>query len=340
MRRQIAGLYGILIVFNIVVWIWALHSLGRSSSLMGMALLAYSFGLRHAFDADHIAAIDNVTRKTMESGKRPLTIGLMFSLGHSTVVVLATAVIGQAADVMSAQLTLIRAIGEVLGTLFSTFFLFAVAATNLSALLSAVQAYMRRRDSSAGLDVPANAPRKLSGPLRRMLQSALANVTKRWHMYVLGLLFGLGFDTATEIGLLSLSAEQAAHGMSLGAMLVFPALFTAAMTVADATDGLLMVGAYGWGLGSAAGKLRYNIAVTTLSVAVAVVIGSLEGVRLLGRAMHMSGGVWASIGNACDAFSAIGVVVVALFLLAWGVAVTAARRRQAQGPFPASHIAR
>ena len=268
-RRNIGLLYGLLLLGNGAAWVCAFAAFGSQPALMGLAMLAYSFGLRHALDADHIAAIDNVTRKMMQAGKQPLAVGLMFSLGHSTIVVVATACIATAAGALHPRLTMLASIGGIAGTLISTLFLLAVALTNAVVLLSVVRAYARVRRGGLDAGQMPDTSVLATGLLGRILRPVLALTTKTWHMYALGLLFGLGFDTATEIALLSLSATQAAHGMSLWAILVFPALFTAAMTLVDTTDGLLMVGAYGWAFVDATRKLYYNMAITALSVVVA-----------------------------------------------------------------------
>ncbi|MGN6317711.1 HoxN/HupN/NixA family nickel/cobalt transporter [Trinickia sp.] len=328
MRRHIAGLYGLLFIFNIAVWAWAFAALGSVPTLMGMAVLAYSFGVRHALDADHIAAIDNVTRKMMHAGKRPLTIGLMFSLGHSTVVVLATAFIATAAAELNSRIDLFKTIGAVVGGLFSSFFLLTIAMTNLRVLLSVSRTYARLRGAKG-----ASHPDRLEqfatrGPLSRLLAPALGRTTKSWHMYLLGFLFGLGFDTATEVGLLGLSAGRVAHGMPLADALIFPSLFTAGMTLVDTTDGLLMIGAYGWALVDFRRKLRYDMTVTALSVGIAVVVGSVEAMRLLGDSLDLTGGVWQSVRRVSDDSSLTGAAIVCLFALVWGGAAMRGRRRR------------
>jgi high-affinity nickel-transport protein len=333
-RRNIGLLYGLLLIGNGVAWVGAFVAFGSRPALMGLAMLAYSFGLRHALDADHIAAIDNVTRKMMQAGKQPLTVGLMFSLGHSTIVVLATACIATAAGALHPRLTMLASVGSIAGTLISALFLFAVALTNATVLLSVVRAYVRvRRGGLAASQVP-DASMLTTGLLARVLRPLLAMTTRTWHMYALGLLFGLGFDTATEIAMLSLSASQAAHGMPLWAILVFPALFTAAMTWVDTTDGLLMVGAYGWAFVDATRKLYYNMAITALSVLVAIAIASIEALRLLSDTLSFGGGMWRAIERASDGFSWVGAAIVCLFMLAWGAAVIARRARLANSAAP------
>src|SRR6204780_2013526 len=227
LRSRIVAIYGILFVFNLGAWIWASIAFHRYPVLMGTAFLAYSFGLRHAVDADHIAAIDNVTRKLMQDGKRPVAVGFMFSLGHSTVVIFGSAAIAGAAMALQHRLDAIRSIATVLGTLVSTFFLFAIALVNLIVLRSIYRAFVRVRAGEPYLEEDLNLLLSGRGFLARIFRSMFRMIGSSWHMYPLGLLFGLGFDTATEIGLLGISAAEASRGLSFGAILVFPVLFAA-----------------------------------------------------------------------------------------------------------------
>src|ERR1700761_4903410 len=279
-RTRVIGVYGILLIFNLVVWLWAILVFHPYPLLLGTALLAYSLGLRHAVDADHIAAIDNVTRKLMQAGKRPITVGLMFSLGHSTIVVLASAGIAATALALQSRMDGVKEIGGLIGTLVSTLFLFLIALMNLLILRSVVRAFRRVQRGEPYVDDDFDILLADRGFLARIFRPLFRLVTKSWHMYFLGFLFGLGFDTATEVGLLGISAAGAAHGMSVWSILVFPALFTAGMTLIDTTDGILMLGAYGWAFVKPVRKLYYNITITTISVVVAVLVGSIKGLGL------------------------------------------------------------
>src|SRR6202012_2035543 len=316
-QAKIVAIYGFLAVFNLGAWAWALVAFGGNPALLGTAFLAYSFGLRHAVDADHIAAIDNVTRKLMQTGKRPITVGLMFSLGHSTIVVLASAGIAATALALQSRMDGFKEIGGLIGTLVSTLFLFLIALMNLLILRSVVRAFRRVQRGEPYVDDDFDILLADRGFLARIFRPLFRLVTKSWHMYFLGFLFGLGFDTATEVGLLGISAAGAAHGMSVWSILVFPALFTAGMTLIDTTDGILMLGAYGWAFVKPVRKLYYNITITTISVVVAVLVGSIEGLGLLADQLHLTGPFWNVVGSLNDNFGLIGYAVIAVFVGSW-----------------------
>jgi high-affinity nickel-transport protein len=317
LRRRIAGIYAMLFAFNIAAWVWAFVAFHHYPLLMGTSLLAYSFGLRHAVDADHIAAIDNVTRKLMQAGKRPITVGLMFSLGHSTIVVLASAGIAATALALQSRMDGFKEIGGLIGTLVSTLFLFLIALMNLLILRSVVRAFRRVQRGEPYADEDFDILLADRGFLARIFRPLFRLVTKSWHMYFLGFLFGLGFDTATEVGVLGISAAGAAHGMSVWSILVFPALFTAGMTLIDTTDGILMLGAYGWAFVKPVRKLYYNITITTISVVVAVLVGSIEGLGLLADQLHLTGPFWNVVGSLNDNFGLIGYAVIGVFVGSW-----------------------
>lgn len=321
LRRKIAVLYALLIAFNVGAWVWAFVAFHDYPLLMGTSLLAYSFGLRHAVDADHIAAIDNVTRKLMQAGKRPVTVGLMFSLGHSTIVVLASAGIAAASMALQARLDGFREIGGLIGTLVSTFFLFAIAVMNLVILRSVLRAFGRVRRGEPYVEEDFDMLLADRGFLARIFRPLFRLVTKSWHMYFLGFLFGLGFDTATEVALLGLSAASATQGLPIWSILVFPVLFTAGMTLIDTTDSILMLGAYGWAFVKPVRKLYYNIIITSVSVVVALLIASIEGLGLLAEKLHLSGAFWDAMGKLNDNFGTIGYLVVGVFVVSWLLSV-------------------
>jgi nickel/cobalt transporter (NiCoT) family protein len=241
--RKLTGIYVVLVGFNVAIWILAFVEFGDRPTLMGTALLAYMFGLRHAVDADHIAAIDNVVRKLMQENKRPLSVGFFFSLGHSTVVVLATVAIAFSAASLQARFETFRDTGGAIGTAVSAIFLLAIALVNVVILRNVWRSFQHVR---RGGRIEADHLEMLlsgRGLLARLFRPLFRMISKSWHMYPLGFLFGLGFDTATEIGLLGISAAQASRGMSPFLILIFPALFTAGMTLIDTTDGVFMIGA-------------------------------------------------------------------------------------------------
>ena len=258
----------LLVLGNIAAWGWALLAFQGYPVLLGTALLAYGFGLRHAVDADHIAAIDNVTRKLMQDGQRPIGLGFYFSLGHSTVVILASIAIAVTAAAFQDRLEAWHSIGGVIGTIVSAMFLLLIAGINLIVFVSIWRVFRRVR--AGGTYVEDDLDMMLSGRglLARILRPVFRVITRPWHMYPLGFLFGLGFDTATEIGLLGISATQAAQGLPIWSILVFPALFTAGMALVDTMDGILMLGAYGWAFVHPVRKLYYNMVLTFVSVLV------------------------------------------------------------------------
>lgn len=320
-RGKVLGLYGLLIAFNVAAWLWAFAAFHGHPVLLGTALLAYSFGLRHAVDADHIAAIDNVTRKLMQEGKRPISVGLMFSLGHSTIVVLASVAIAATATAMQHSLEEFKQIGGVIGTSVSSLFLFAIALMNLVVLRSVYRAFKRVKNGEPYVEEDFDLLLGNRGLLARLFRPVFNMISKSWHMYPLGVLFGLGFDTATEIGLMGISAAQASQGMSVWTILVFPALFTAGMTLVDTTDSILMQGAYGWAFIKPIRKLYYNLTITTVSVLAAVIVGGIEGLGLIGDKLHLTGAFWDAVGALNDNFGMLGYLIIGLFIVSWLVSV-------------------
>jgi len=321
LRSRIVAIYAILFVFNVGAWLWAVIAFRHYPVLLGTALLAYSFGLRHAVDADHIAAIDNVTRKLMQDGKRPVAVGFMFSLGHSTVVVVGSAAIAGAALALQHRLDAVKDIAGTIGTLVSALFLFAIAIVNLIVLKSIYGAFVRVRRGEPYLEEDFNMLLSGRGILARIFRPMFRMISRSWHMYPLGLLFGLGFDTATEIGLLGISAAEAAKGLPFWSILVFPVLFAAGMSLIDTTDNILMLGAYGWAFVKPIRKLYYNITITSVSVLVALVVGGIEALGLLGEHFHLGGWFWGTVARLNDNFGTLGYFIVGLFALSWIVSI-------------------
>jgi nickel/cobalt transporter (NiCoT) family protein len=314
-RGQVVGLYVLLLLFNAVAWLWAVVEFHDLPALLGLAFLAYSFGLRHAFDADHIAAIDNVTRKLMQEGRQPLGVGLFFSLGHATVVVAMTIVVVLTATALQSRFGAFKDIGGFIGTSVSVLFLFTIAAVNVLVLIDVCRAFVR---ATSG-DHCSKGDHLHGGVLARLLRPAFGLIVRSWHMYPLGLLFGLGFDTATEVGLLGISATQASQGLSCWSLLVFPALFAAGMSLMDTVDSTLMVGAYGWAFVSPVRKLYYNMTITFVSVLAALVIGGVEALGLIGDKLGLRGAFWNVISALGDNFGALGYAIVAFFIASWVV---------------------
>jgi high-affinity nickel-transport protein len=327
-RGKVIGIYTVLLAFNAIAWLWALVAFRHFPLLLGTAFLAYSFGLRHAVDADHIAAIDNVTRKLMQEGKRPVAVGFLFSLGHSTIVVIGSAAIAVTALLLQHRVESFRSIGSVIGTLVSSLFLFGIAAANLMVLRSIYAVFARVRAGGAYVEEDLDLLLADRGFLARLFRPMFAMITRSWHMYPLGILFGLGFDTATEIGLLGISAVEASRGLSIWSIMVFPALFAAGMSLIDTTDNILMLGAYGWAYVKPIRKLYYNITITAVSVLVAFVVGGIEALGLIGSQLHLQGSFWIAVGQLNDHFGVLGYCIIAIFALSWMVSIAIYKLRR------------
>jgi high-affinity nickel-transport protein len=317
LRRKIVILYIVMIGANLGAWAWAFTGFHDHPILLGTALLAYGFGLRHAVDADHIAAIDNVTRKLMHRGGRPVTIGLFFALGHSTVVVLASIAVTLTATALDDRFAAFRSIGTVIGTSVSALFLLIIAVMNLFILNGVYRAFRRVRAGGTYVEEDFDLLTARGGLMARLFRPLFALITASWMMLPLGFLFGLGFDTATEVALLALSAKGAAQGLSFAAILVLPALFTAGMTLIDTSDGVLMLGAYGWAFLKPIRKIYYNMTITLVSVLVALLVGSLETLGLIGDQLALTGPFWQAIGGLNDNFGSLGYLIIGIFVTAW-----------------------
>ncbi|MEK6345991.1 MAG: HoxN/HupN/NixA family nickel/cobalt transporter [Burkholderia sp.] len=316
-RGKLIGIYGVLIAINVLAWGWALAEFHAYPVLLGTALLAYGFGLRHAVDADHIAAIDNVTRKLMQEKKRPVAVGLFFSLGHSTVVVLASIAVAAAATAIQSRFDSFKEIGGMIGTLVSAFFLLALAVMNLVIFRGIYQAWRRVRSGGEYVDDDFDMLLANRGFLSRLFRPLFRLVTRSWHLYPIGFLFGLGFDTATEISLLGIAATQAAKGLSPWAIMVFPVLFSAGMSLVDTLDGHLMLGAYGWAYERPLRKIYYNMTITLVSIVVALVIGGIEALGLLADKLGLKGVFWDAIGTLGDNFGLLGYIIIGIFVASW-----------------------
>lgn len=333
-KQKVVSVYTLLVVLNAGAWIWALTAFHRYPALLGTSFLAYCLGLRHAVDADHIAAIDNVTRKLMQQGKRPVSVGLMFSLGHSTVVVLGSVGIAAAALGLQHSTTLFHRIGGAIGTIVSSGFLFGIGLTNLVVLRSVYRTFVHVRQGGAYVDEDFDVLLGSRGFLTRIFRPVFRLVQKSWHMYPLGVLFGLGFDTATEIGLLAISAAAGSNGLSLWSVLVFPTLFAAGMSLVDTTDNVLMVGAYGWALANPIRKLYYNLTITFVSAVIALAVGAVEMLGLLAGKVHNPGIFWHWISELNGNFGILGFAVIGLFVVCWAVSIALYKWRRLDGLAP------
>jgi nickel/cobalt transporter (NiCoT) family protein len=316
-RGRVTGIAIVLIVANMSAWLWALSTFSGQPVLLGTAVLAYSLGLRHGLDPDHIAAIDNVTRKLMQDGKRPVAVGFFFALGHSAVVVVASIAVALAARALNDGLAGFRNFGGIIGTSASAIFLFAIAIANIVVLASLYRAFRRASAGDELREEDFGAALQNGGWLARLFRPLFGFVSRSWHLFPIGLLFALGFETASEISLFGLSA-QASGGLSSWSVLVFPSLFAAAMTLVDTADGILMLGAYGWAFMNPARKLFYNLTITSVSIVVAVVIGGIEVVGLVADQLG-STGMFGTVAAALNKnFGMFGYVIVAVFLASWG----------------------
>jgi nickel/cobalt transporter (NiCoT) family protein len=318
-RAKIVALYALLLTASAVIWTWALIALADRPTLLGTAFLAYVLGLRHAVDADHIATIDNVVRKLMQEGKRPYAVGLFFSLGHSLSIAIAVAAIAGAAFALQGRFAAFKSIGSVIGTGASAFFLLAIAVINLVILRGVWQSFRKARRGEPVADQELNALLAGRGLLARIFRPLFRMVSRSWQMFPVGFLFGLGFDTATEISLFAVAASQASGGMTIGTIMIFPALFTAGMTLVDTTDSVLMVGAYGWAFLNPIRKIWYNLTITAVSVLVALLIGGIEALGLIADELGLEGRFWDAIGGLNGGLANFGYLVVGIFIVSWAV---------------------
>jgi len=316
---RLSGFGAAIALLHVAGWGLFLYYVDCSPALAGLGVLAYTFGLRHAFDADHIAAIDNTTRKMLQHEKRPLGVGFFFSLGHSTIVFGLALALALAAKTVNSSIPSFRNWGGYVGTSISGTFLWIIGILNLLVLLDILCIFKEMRRGS--YDRERLEQRLLDrGFMNRLFIGKLFRfVSKSWHMYPLGILFGLGFDTASEVGLLALAAGVATHHVPFLAVMSLPILFAAGMSLMDTIDGAFMTQAYGWAFSNPVRKVYYNITVTSLSVAVALLIGTVELLQVLAQKLSLDTGFWGWLGG-LD-FGNLGYGVVGLFVLTWAVSV-------------------
>ena len=320
LKARLVTIYALLIALNAGAWVWAFLAFHGNPTLLGVALVIYGLGLRHAVDADHIAAIDNVTRKLMQEGRRPVAVGFFFAMGHSTVVTIAAAAVAVTATLLG-SFDAIKGVGGIIGTAVSSLFLLAIAAANVVIFASIYRTYRRVRVGGSYAEEDLDILLNSRGFLARLFRPAFRLITRSWHMFPLGFLFGLGFDTATEVAMFGVSAAQAANGIPVSAIMVFPVLFAAGMSLVDTTDGVMMLGAYDWAFVKPMRKLFYNMTITLVSVVVAVLVGGVEALGLVGDQLGLSdeGGFWSAVATVNDNFNVIGFAIIGLFALAWAV---------------------
>ena len=325
LKNRVLGIYGILAAFNIAAWIGAFIAFRGQPLLLSTGLIAWGFGLRHAVDADHIAAIDNVTRKLMQENKRPVTVGFFFALGHSAVVLIVAALVAATSGMLKAHFDSMATFGNLFGTLVSAAFLFILAAINIVILRGIWRAFrqLRTRGTFDAEDLDLLLSNR--GFLARIYRPLFRIVSQSWHMLPIGFLFGLGFDTATEVSLLGISAAEAAKGLSIWSVLMFPVLFAAGMTLVDTTDGVLMLGAYQWAFIRPIRKVYYNLTITLVSVIVALLIGGIEALGLLGDELSLKGSIWSLLDSLNNNLNTLGFVVIGVFVASWLISVAVYR---------------
>jgi nickel/cobalt transporter (NiCoT) family protein len=316
LRSRISWLFGSLVTANAAAWVWALSLFHDQPLMIGTALLAWGLGLRHAVDADHIAAIDNVTRKLMQDGQRPITVGFWFAIGHSTIIAIAAVMIALTTSALS-QFEALKQVGGAVATTVSALFLFTIAAMNLIILKSVWKTFAHVRAGGAYVEEDLDLLLGNRGLLARLFRPIFRLINRSWHMAPLGFLFGFGFDTATEVAILGLSANQAANGLSIGTVLVFPVLFAAGMALIDTADGVVMLGAYEWAFVKPIRKLYYNITITLISALVAIVIGGIEAMALVGDKLGLTSTPWRIAAELGENFNSLGFAIIGLFVLCW-----------------------
>lgn len=321
LKKRLIALFIILGTFNAIVWFLMVKMSILNSTLIGIGALAYFFGLRHAFDADHIAAIDNVTRKLRQEEKKPVGVGFFFSLGHSTVVILLSLALVFAIRDVKGQMGFLQQWGGLVGTIVSASFLTAIGLMNFVIFKRLRHIFIESKNGSKSEDVNKGIEELLNkrGFFSNIFRFLFKNIDKSWKMYPIGFLFGLGFDTATEVAILGISATMAQNGkMPVWEIMIFPFLFTAGMSLMDSLDGVAMLKAYDWAMVDGMRKLFFNMTITGMSVLVALIIGFIEWIQVIGLQLNLGGPFWNGIEN-LD-FGVLGVIVVALMISTWIIA--------------------
>jgi nickel/cobalt transporter (NiCoT) family protein len=323
LRPKVIGLYSVLITSTLVVWGLTILTTIRFPFLLPAALLAYSFGLRHAVDADHISAIDNVTRKLMHERKMPVTVGFYFSMGHSTVVFILAALVAAGSTVISNNLANdhsgLKFWGGLIGTSIAALFLFAIAIMNMIVLVQIIQTFRNVTKGNAYDEQDIEDYLNKRGFYVRIFRPLFKSIDKSWKMYPVGFVFGLGFETATEITLLAISGSFTAQHVPFFVVLLLPLLFTAGMSIVDTTDGVLMLGAYSWAFVKPIRKLFYNVSITAISVLVALLVGTIETLGIVAGQLRLPGGFWDVINHANDQLGLLGVAIVGICILSWTI---------------------
>lgn len=328
-EQSLIAMFVVIGVLHVVGWFTLIAivapqhlSVGGKAFGIGIGLTAYMLGIRHAFDADHIAAIDNTTRKLMRDGERPLSVGFWFSLGHSSVVLVLTILLASGVRALAGAVlddkSLLHSVTGLIGTIVSGGFLYLIAALNFIVLVDIWKVFHRMRRGHFN-EAAVEEQLDNRGAMNRLLSPVVKLVTKPWQMYLVGLLFGLGFDTATEISLLVLTSSSVSSGLPWYAILCLPVLFAAGMSLMDTIDGSFMNVAYGWAFSKPVRKIYYNLIVTGLSIAAAFIIGTIEFLGLLGDKLGLRGAFWDWVSEVD--LNSVGFAIVGLFVATWIIAV-------------------
>ncbi|MCP4180805.1 MAG: HoxN/HupN/NixA family nickel/cobalt transporter [bacterium] len=316
-KHKIVFIFLFLIILNLVIWSAAFLSFYRAPSLLVLCLIAYGFGLRHAVDADHIAAIDNVTRKFMQQKKSPVAVGFFFSLGHSSVVIIMTFLVALGTIYVHNNFPAFQKIGGLICISVSASFLLLIAFINFIIFIDIYKVFRGIQKDKKYSNQELEELFDKKGFLSRFFKPLFKFINKSWHMYIIGFLFGLGFDTASEVALLGISASQAANGISIWSIMIFPLLFMAGMCVLDTLDGVLMLGIYGWAFLKPMRKLYYNMTITLVSFMVAFIIGGLEAMNIISNQLNLNSGLWSYINTINDNFGSLGYIVIGVFIVSW-----------------------
>lgn len=319
LKKRLYLMFIIIGALNIGVWVYAFLISIKFPILLGLTSLAYGLGLRHAVDADHIAAIDNTVRKMMQEGKRPVAVGFFFSLGHSTIVTLLSILVAFSASFVKNYLPSFENTGSLISSLISSFFLLLIGIINLVVLIDIFKIWkkvIKRRKISENI---LEDHLKTQGLITRLLKPLLKTVSSSWNMYFVGFLFGLGFDTASEVALLSISAASGASGIPIWHILILPLAFTAGMALIDTLDGVLMLGAYGWAYIKPIRKLYYNLNITLISVLIALLLGGIQAIKIFVNELDLKGGFFDLIAS-LD-FGYLGYFIIGTFIASWVLSI-------------------
>lgn len=315
LRKRLFIIIGSLFLLNIVVWSLALIYTKSYPFLLGLTSLAYGLGLRHAVDADHIAAIDNTTRKLIQDGKKPVAVGLFFSLGHSTIVIVLSLLVAFSSSFIINNLPTLRQTGSIIGASISSIFLLIIGVINLLIFLDLYKIWRHVIKGGHFHESHIDDHLHNRGVIAKSLRPLLKSVSHSWKMYPLGLLFGLGFDTASEVALLSLSAVSGANNLPAICIILLPLAFTAGMSLIDTLDGILMLGAYGWAFIKPVRKLYYNLNITFISVIIALFIGSIEGLQVIGKQIGDKTRIFWLVNQI--EFNYLGYFIIGAFIISW-----------------------